>query len=558
MIPAEIGARQTPVTQPTAPTTCAAPATQNEQHATDTEIQETAARIKAAGERFWTDDYDARADVFASEMGKLDVESRAKLWDAVAAQDPGAFNSWLSPDRISGLVDSGKISSMEQGQMAEGFAAAYNNDNGNGEISYDQASQFLQVNNATQMAPALSYGSFPALETFLGSSCGPEMTAFREDFGRETLRREVDAVQNPGGSFPNSLKSGLAIKIMADSGDSDMVARAYASFDATDRATLLASVAEGSTGFVNSGEIDPLATLIESVGHRGSNSQISLDYTTGSGVRYSDKFGDMANEMVQFAADNKDYFFDEYDSTKPVDSRAEAMGTLLNTHRDAILDRFADFDIGTEAGENGVKQEFVDNAVTLGNLFRLTTLNSDNSQQTANLNSVTDYAMKQKEALINDPQGDDADVYLGRLTMLGGAMLDGIQQGYIDLAKDEAATKALVGFVVDVALAAVPVPSLIADGGKAAVAGLFENEAITKALQGVVGNVIDKQTGQLTDAGKAAIVEALGAEAGGLEAQKSVADAIIESAILGGLGGDTQFALEVAITTALNSIDEQR
>ena len=348
MIPAENSVRQTPPTQPAPPAQaarCTSPTTQTEHHATNAEIQATAARIKETGDRPWFDprgdDHDARADVFASEMAKLDVESRAKLWDAVTELDPGAFNSWLSPDRISDLVDSGKISSMEQGKIAEGFAAAYNN----GDISYDQASQFLQVNNATQMAPGLSAGSFQALDAFLASSCGPEMTAFREDFGRETLRREVDAVQNPGNAFPNSLASGLAIKIMADSGDSDMVARAYASFDATDRATLLASVAEGSIGYTNTVTFDPLATLIESVGHRGSDSRTTLDYTTGSGVRYSDKFGEMANEMVQFAADNKEYFFDQYDSTMPVDSRAEAMGTLLNTHRDAILDRFADFDL---------------------------------------------------------------------------------------------------------------------------------------------------------------------------------------------------------------------
>ena len=554
MIPAENSVRQTPPPPPAQAARCTSPTTQIEHHATDAEIKETAERIKAAGEQFWTDDYNARTDVFASEMAKLDVESRAKLWDAVTELDPGAFNSWLSPDRISDLVDSGKISSMEQGKIAEGFAAAYNN----GDISYDQASQFLQVKNATQMAPGLSTGSFHALDGFLASSCGPEMTAFREDFGRETLRREVDAVQNPGNAFPNSLSSGLAIKIMADSGDSDMVARAYASFDATDRATLLASVAEGSIGYTNTVTFDPLATLIESVGHRGSDSQTTLDYTTGSGVRYSDKFGEMANEMVQFAADNKEYFFDQYDSTMPVDSRAEAMGTLLNTHRDAILDRFADFDIGSEVGDKDVRQEFVDNAVTLGNLFRLTTLNSGNSHQTANLQTVTVYAMKQKEALIAEPHGDDADVYLGRLTMLGGAMLDGIKQGYIDLAEDEAATKALVGFVVDVALAAVPLPSMVSDGGKAAVSGLFNNKTIDDALGRVVGNVIDGRTGELTEAGKAAIVEALGDEAAGQEAQKSIADAMIESAILGGLPGDMQFALKVAISSALNSIERQR
>jgi hypothetical protein len=554
MIPSDNGVRQTPVTPPVQPATCAPPATQTEHRATDAEIQETAARIKETGDRSWYDvrgdDHDARADVFAGEMAKLDVDSRAKLWEAVIENDTGG----LSPERISDMVESGKISTLEQGKIAEGFAAAYNN----GDISYDQASEFLQTYNATQVAPALSSGSFEGIETFLGSSCGPEMTAFREDFGRETLRREVEATQNPGNTLPNSLNSALAIKIMADSGDSDMVARAYASFDEADRATLLASVAEGSTGFVNSGVIDPLATLIESVGHRGSDSQTTLDYTTGSSVRKSDKFGEMANEMVQFAADNKEYFFDQYDSTVPIDSRAEAMGTLLNTHRDAILDRFADFDIGSEVGVKDVKQEFVDNAVTLGNLFRLTTLNSDNSNQTANLQSVTDYAVTQKEALMADPHGADADEYLGRLTMLGGAMLDGIKQGYVDLAKDEAATKALVGFVVDVGLAALPLSSMISDGGKAAVSGLFNNKAIDDALGRVTGKIIDSQTGQLTEAGKAAIVEALGDEAAGLEAQKSVADAIIESGVLGGLPGDMQFSLEVAISTALNSIERQR
>lgn len=557
MIPADNGVRQAQATPPAQNASCAPASTQNEHHATDAEIQETAARVKETGDRFWYDprgnDLEARTDVFASEMVKLDVESRAKLWEAVIDNSTGG----LSPELIGDMVDSGRISALEQGKIAEGFAAAYNN----GDVSYGEASQFLQTYYATTTAPG-DNEPFQALETFLGSSCGPEMTAFREDFGRETLRREVEAVENPSNAVPVPLKSGLAIKIMADSGDSDMVARAYASFDATDRKTLLASVAEGSTGYINTVTFDPLATLIESVGRRGSDSQTTLDYTTGSGVRKSDKFGDMAKEIVQFAADNKEYFFDQIDSTVPIDSRAEAMGKLLNTHRDVILDSFANFSIKPKEGEQGVKQKLVDNAVVLGNLFRLTALNSDNSHQTANLQSITDYAAKQKEALVNDPHGADADVYLGRLTILGGAMLDGIQQGYIDLAKDEAATKALVGFVVDVALAAVPLAGLLKevkkDGGQAVLSGLFNNKAIDDALARVKEKLIDDVTGELTEAGKAAIVEALGPEAGGLEAQKSVANAIIESAILGGLPGDTQFILTDSIIDKLDLIDKQR
>lgn len=553
MIPSETSSRYT---QTASQTTCTPPSTQSERHASDAEIKETAERIKDTGDKPWwrgDDDYDKRADTFASEMGKLDTESRAKLWRAVVDADGGAFTHWLSPDRINDLVESGKISSTERGVLAEGFAAAYNR----GEISHDEASQFLQTYNASEAAPDFRTEQLGAMETFLGSSCGPEMTRFREDFGREMLRREVDAVQNFGqNALPRPLQSALAVKIMADSGDGDMVARTYASFDASSRAILLDSVAEGSIGYMNgeSVSIDPLSTLIESVGNRSSNSRIGLDYTTGSGVRYSDSFGTMANEIVQFSADNKEYFFDQYDSTKPIDSRAESMGTLLNGHRNAILDRFANYDIGTEPGVKTVKPEFVDNAAALGNLFRLTTLNSDNSHQTANLNSVTNYAMRQKEALLKDPQGNDADIYLGRLTMLGGSMLNGINEGYIDLAKDEAATKAMVGFVVDVALAAVPLGKYVSDGGKAAVSGLFNNKSIDDALGRVVGDVIDRQTGQLTEAGKAAIVEALGSEAAGLEAQKSVADAIIEQAILGGLPGDTQFVLKGAIVDVLNTI----
>jgi hypothetical protein len=538
MIPSESSTRPTV----THPSSCTPPSAPNERHASDAEITEAAERIKETGEWFWGDDYDKRTDAFASEMGKLDTESRAKLWTAVAESDPGAFNHWLSPERLNNLVESGTVSPLERGVIAEGFAAAYNR----GEISYDQASQFLQTYNATEQAPDFRTESLGAIETFLGSSCGPEMTRFREDFGREMLRQEVDAVQNPGNAFPRPLASGLAVKIMADSGDSDMVARAYASFDASERAILLDSVAEGSTGYLNSGSVnfDPLSTLIESVGHRSSDSRLALDYTTGSGVRYGDSFGTMANEIVQFAADNKEYFFDRYDSTKPIDSRAESMGTLLNGHRDTILDRFANLDMKAAYGEKGANPELVNNAVTLGNLFRLTTLNSDNSNQPANLNAVTDYAMNQKEALINDPNGNDVRTRLGRLAMLGSSMFNGIEQGYMDLAKDEAATKALVGFVVDVALAAVPLSKFISDGGKEAVSGVFKNKAIDDALGRVTGAVIDSSTGKLTAAGKAAIVEALGPEAGGLEAQKAVVNAIMEHAIYEGLPGLQQSILD--------------
>jgi hypothetical protein len=531
-----------------------------EHRASDQEIDATAKRVLDTGVRpLWEDDYDQRTDVFASESANLDVDSRARLWDKVLEEDPGAANSWLSPDRLSNLVDSGRVTSQEQGKIAEGFARAYND----GNISFDQAQHFLQTQSATQMAPDGAGDTYTSMLEFLDSSNSSEMDAFREDFGRATLQQEVNAEQNPGsGRFPNPLQSSLAVKIMADSGDKDMLARVYGSFDAESRQTLLTSIDEGSIGYqnspsVNSANFDPLAAVIGSVGRRGSDSQLSLDYTTGAGVRRSDTFGDMANEIVQYAADNKHNFYDQYDSTKPIDARAESLGKLLLTHSDAILDQYAELDIKSVAGDNNGNQKLSENAVVLGNLFRLTTLNADNSHQAADLSTVARYANDQKAAYMNDPQSPDADVHLGRLAMIGGSMLDGIQQGYIDLAADKAANEAVVGFFVDIALSAIPLDA-VTDGGKAAVAGLFNNATIDNALQNVTGSVIDAGTGQLTDAGKAAIVDALGSEAGGLEEQKAVADALIEGAVLGGLDGTTQFALENSVLNVLDALERSR
>jgi hypothetical protein len=498
-------------------------------------VQEAGQQSRLGVDAFRADDYEQRADVFAHEMGSLDVEKRAQLWGEVLEEDPGAVNSWLSANQVNELVDNGTISADEQSLMAEGFAKAYND----GQISYDDASKFLQIDFATQRGSAHTEAAYAAIPEFLNSSNGSEMTEFREGYGPETLQEQVDRAQNPYGGAPNNFRSALAVDMITDSGDTDMLARVYATFDSQSRITLLGAVGEASISYLSSGSsFDPLAALIESVGHRGSNSFVSLQGTGNSGQR-SDTFGKMASEVVQFAADHKEYFYALNDSTnQPIDIRAEAMSGLFSTHRDEILNRYAEMDISVVRGVQKQEPALVGNVATLGNLFRLTALNENNSHQAADLNAIAQYASVQKEVIFSGVA--ERNVNVGRLAMLGSAMAEGLDQGYADLAKDEASRRAFAELAVNFALDVIRFPGA-ESAAKSIVADAFGTSAVSEAFAQLGSAGIDEATGQFTDAAEAQLSQTLGnslAALQTLEEQKALIDAIVENAMLSGLNID--------------------
>jgi hypothetical protein len=100
--------------------------------------------------------------------------------------------------------------------------------------------------------------------------------------------------------------------------------------------------------------------------------------------------------------------------------------------------------------------------------------------------------------------------------MLSASLTDGVRQGYTELAKDEAAKKEMLGMVVDIALAGLPVSKWAAKPVEDLIRNTFPSQPMQEALNGLAGKLIDAPVGKLNDAAKKQIVDALGKSEGNL------------------------------------------
>ena len=495
---------------------------------TDAEISTLAEEVLDEGHR-WSvipDDYDARLDRFAEVTEGLDADSASRLFAEVLRQDPGAISYWLSARQLTALVDAGRVTSDQAGAVADALAQSYND----GAIEFVDAHRFLGLNEATHMAPGLRPDAFRAPLDFLNNGASTaEINQFREAFGQDILARVAD----PNRLGALGLEAGFAVTLMSESGDSAMVARVYAGFNAAERQRILTDVGQDGIGYMNSrGELpglaDPLSVLISSVADQRTSTYAGL-----------------AREIVGFANSAPDRLFYDYGAggyQQPIADRADALGQLFVAHQDTILDNLTDLNISTVPGSRTGETYAYQNATALGNLLRLTALNPDNAYQTQVMDGLQSHTQDLK-ALANTPPGelDSAgrvarEEALDALKMLGIASKDAVNQAYFDVHQHEQATRALVDFVVDIGLAGVPLGSMTNTQVKALLGGIFDNNpAVDRALQNVGGDLTDRVTGQLESSARDAIAQALIDDATGVDTLRETADNLIQNAVLNGL-----------------------
>lgn len=117
-----------------------------------------------------------------------------------------------------------------------------------------------------------------------------------------------------------------------------------------------------------------------------------------------------------------------------------------------------------------------------------------------------------------------------RPPLLQASLADGVRQGYQQLADQRDKQKEVLGFIVDLAVAGLPISKWTSSGIKSALAETFgNNPRLQQALQVPLEQMFDKTTGKLTDQGKKDIVDALGTEEGSLEIAKNAANQLNES-----------------------------
>lgn len=516
------------------------------------DIEQKASEILDVGDRFLrTDDYEARMDYFAQELEKLDPATRAQLFDEILEQDSGAPQSWLTVDRLNSLVAEGRITGQERDAVFDSFGDAYVN----GDIELADALQFTNVfgSGAISVLGLLPHSAdqLNALMGTLTGSNSPYSSEFIQKFAGDMLSQRVFAepqMFNPG---EQAAYAGVLLNALDQSGGSTAVNNVLGGLSDEQRTALRDAVSSEGMVFAGNPTLeganvrDPMAILIEATSRHGTSAD--------------------AIELAQYVNEHSSGNFLEnhyYDGeNKPLDQRAEALGELFVTHSDAILTDLTVANPTQTPGSTNDRSTVVGtNLATLSNLVRLTGLNPDNSRAADVMSAIGDFT-SENIRLGNMPENSDAngdgvinaadieaiDAGNGRAAMIGAVMQDAVSSGYADLRADQEARDAFVGFLLDVAVSAIPVggdlaAKAITDRVSTALGGLSESvrTQIADSLAAIPKELLTNAQGELTDAAKEAIIEALPEDYQYLEGIKDGSNTFIEDTILGSSNRDYQ------------------
>lgn len=495
---------------------------------TDQQVEDKAGEILETGKRFLKDDYGARAEHLAEVVADLSPEDAAKLVQELLRQDPGALHSWMNVDTIAQMHGEGRISDEGHAALANAFAEAYND----GRISDTDLSTFLGADVAMRHPPAVADAQYAALLDFLDAGGDTDaMNRMREDFAGYLLGESLHEMA-PTFAFH---APGMAMQIADGSGDADMAARVFNDVLEKNggseevRGQLLTALGDSSIGFENSagavdGLVNPMAVLIDSVAQQPGTTQ----------------WNDLAVAIARFANSADSAVFLDRDA--PIAATSEALGNLLaGEHGDAILTALTHMDMTIVSGGNG--EAFGQNAMDLGNLLRLTVLNPDSPNADAAMQTIEEWVSVRKD-LLNGverddyPAGLDTSTAAEQLGMLGGAAVDGVQQMKISQDARAAANEALVGFVLDLALAAVPAGGKIsALVSKDLKASFGNNPAIDRVIDQALSQG-DTLNGQMVDQLKKDIAGVLTEEQVDLAVLRENASNFVIQSVLGGVSGE--------------------
>lgn len=498
---------------------------------------ERAERVLAA------EDDTARAEALTTELETATAQERTEIIAEIGAQDPEAFNSWLSPTAVNQLVADGVITDSERGRIAEATAAAYND----GRIPTTTVAEpgiLPGQDNDIQAAPwdsmiQYGYGSptdityqqnVAEFHEFFGSSSGPETAEFRLNYAGHltdtyALNGEhdlLDPARESAAAVASQLvtgdptRPGLASEFASQqfwegeaTGMSDDFTRfmelASAGAELFDR-TMLQNRADDGLISADQAEIarlaqdDPITAFARSI----STNNLPSHLAPFDGLQTPES-GQLAVGLVELTVANPELDYGLSGLGGP--ERLEAVTAAVSVEADAVLNHFTTPDTARPADDpdRSIQQAKVE---TLGAFFDATLFNQDVINRHGLQDAVIDYAGELHDNIQAPGVFTDS---VQRMGLLSASMADAVRQNQEQVEADAAAREERIGFVVDLALTAVPgdFSGKVTD----ALSGSFTNEALNTAVQGVSGQLIDTASGRLTDSAKSQIVEALGDDA---------------------------------------------
>lgn len=459
------------------------------------------------------DDYGARFDAYTEAMRGQPEAYREHRTAALLERDPGALKSWLTPERVVEAHRNGTLDDAAFADVADTVAAAYND----GTVDADSFQRLYGIDDGQAQTR-----EYQQLLDFLGASSSTEMQALRRDLAGDILSEWNNSPYPTDGGYHsyNFRQFNLAIQVAAgDPEHPEILTNLLASQPQETLDKIFAVAGQ----LPNTPPNDVMATIFDTVARDPSA-----------------RGGELAATLARLPGEHKDWFAQDQVP------RNEALARMVASHPE-VLDALSEYD---DSGARGLgndtdRKQYEVNGRDLAAVLELTVFNPEISATAREgaRTAILEYVSEQAQ-IVNDSRSDpNSTGYLeasGRLVVLSAASDVAVDRGFEALQADIDAKKEAIAFVVDLALAAVPLSSRLSAAAEGQIGSLFANNPLVKeALSGLSGEVIDQATGQLTDAAKTQLYANIDSdpELAALVERQTVADAF-RSSILGAVANE--------------------
>jgi hypothetical protein len=357
---------------------------------------------------------------------------------------------------------------------------------------------------------------------FMGSSKGPEVTEFREKYSKHLIDSYVLDPAAANNFARRDAAAGMAANLLAgDLGRPEIATRMLASYSPEQRKTILECAARSNGLFGEEVLKNPASDRYIDVRdiRVPDGAAMLMLAVAGTDSADADK---IAVELARMPVTLPRLF-----EGMGAGNRVDALTLVVTRHHRPVLDALTQYD-GTYIGDekNPNLQQYMQNASDLGALFKMTLFNPKSTYSSLLQDQIVAYAGDLART-INQP-GPNGD-QVGQMAMLQAALTDGVRQGFEQLAKDQAKMKEVLGFLLDLAVSAVPLSKWTSAGLEKVLTDVFGNNPRLKdALKTPFEQLFDKSTGKLTDAGKKALLDSLGVDRGNLEIARNAANKLNE------------------------------
>lgn len=499
------------------------------QVATQVTPQSEAQRVTSQG------DDRAKAQTFAEAYNSAPADQRDALVEAVFAEDPEALNTWLNPEQVNKLVDDGWLSDHERAGLAEAVAMGFNNGHIPVEPGYGPYS--INTSLAFDQIPVQNFGLAPHQEIdglpgayqyadninqfleFFGASTSPEVTEFRQNYADHLIETYVEnpeqqnyGVRDAAAHFATQILTDraapreLASQYLYDRyGSNPDGFRAFAQYAAQGGFYTSEAYLQGVTEMWGGDEQasryaidDPVIALAQAAdGYRGN---VPTHLVPPLATEASDW---LATELTGLAADppKLDNIGETFDTTE----RLQAITGVFISHSEAVLDHFTNPDVVSENYRGSDMNQWQYNLDKFSGFLERTMFSSDIIGGGAVRDKVLDYIDGQRQIVESGTNpGNQSEQ---RIALLSATTVEAVRNIQDDIAAEKAEREELIGFTVDLALAALPLPSKANDAVTGALGDLFGAGPIATALKDFSGQLVDEGTGRLTEEAKTWLTE---------------------------------------------------